>query len=286
VKRPQFVLAGLGVVLLFLIYFFGQTIPPKRLKVAPRNDSAVAVNRTFGIDDVLNAAKSKLTPFQLSYVNALEHSVIRGDVKKQREDEYSRLAAFWRDSVREGYVPYTYYMGELAKLENSEKRLTFAAQLFLDNLRGQDDAGLRAWMAGNAKTLFERSLQMDPDNDSLKVGLGASYIFGSSAGSPQEVMSGIQRILEVANRDSTNMYAQFMLGLGGEISGQFDKAIARLTTVVRHEPGNTEAILTLADANERVGNRKEAIRWYQKAKELISDPKMINEIDQHMQSIQ
>ena len=47
------------------------------------------------------------------------------------------------------------------------------------------------------------------------MGLGASYIFGAAAGDPTEVMQGIQRILEVARRDSTNMYAQFMLGLEG-----------------------------------------------------------------------
>ncbi len=37
------------------------------------------------------------------------------------------------------------------------------------------------------------------------------------------------------------MYAQFMLGVGGIESGQYDKAIERLTTVVRREPGNVEA---------------------------------------------
>ena len=38
-------------------------------------------------------------------------------------------------------------------------------------------------------------------------------------------MTGIQQILEVTRRDSANMYAQFMLGLGGIESGQIDKAV-------------------------------------------------------------
>jgi hypothetical protein len=32
-------------------------------------------------------------------------------------------------------------------LENSEKSLTFAAHLFLQNLRGENDQSLRAWKA-------------------------------------------------------------------------------------------------------------------------------------------
>ncbi len=140
-------------------------------------------------------------------------------------------------------------------------------------------------MATNAKELFEKALELNPGNDSTKIGLGASYIFGSSAGDPTEVMQGIQRILEVAHRDSTNMYAQFMLGLGGIESGQFDKAIERLTTVVRHQPANIEAMLLLAEVHQQKGDKAQAIQWYSAAKKGIGNPEMIKEIDQRIQSL-
>jgi cytochrome c-type biogenesis protein CcmH/NrfG len=98
-------------------------------------------------------------------------------------------------------------------------------------------------------------------------------------------MQGIQRILEVARRDTTNMYAQFMLGWGGIVSGQFDKAIERLTTVVRHQPANIEAILLLAEVHQQQGNKSDAIRWYQAARKLVGNPDMIKEIDQSIQSL-
>ena len=207
--------------------------------------------------------------------------MVRGDVKEQQINADRQLAVFWRDSVQDGYLLYAYYTGEAAKLENSEKSLTFAAQLFLQGLRGQDDPALKGWMATDAKQLFEKALELNPQNDSSKVGLGASYIFGSSAGSPMEVMQGIQRILEVARRDSTNMYAQLMLGWGGLQSGQFDKAIERLTTVVRHQPTNIEATLLLAEVHQQKGNKTDAIRWYEAAKKLLGNqsPEMLKEID-------
>jgi cytochrome c-type biogenesis protein CcmH/NrfG len=100
-----------------------------------------------------------------------------------------------------------------------------------------------------------------------------------------EVMQGIQRILEVARRDTTNMYAQFMLGWGGIVSGQFDKAIERLTTVVRHQPANIEATILLAEVYQQQGNKPEAIRWYQTARKLVDNPDMIKEIDQNIQAL-
>jgi tetratricopeptide (TPR) repeat protein len=283
VKKQQIIVASFGLIILLVLFFFGQTVPPQKKS---SETSTAASAKTITAQDILQASKSKLSPSQLSYVNRLENSVVRGDVKNQQIKSYDQLAIFWKDSVREGFLPYIYYTGESAKLENSEKNLTFAAQLFLENLRGQDDAGLKSWMANEAKGLFEKALQINPSNDSSKVGLGACYIFGSTASNPQEVMQGIQRILEVARRDTSNMYAEFMLGLGGLQSGQLDKAVERLTKVVKHQPNNIEAILTLAQVNEQKGDKAEAVKWYQASKKLIVDPNIITEIDKRIKLLQ
>lgn len=285
-KRQQYLVAGTGVLLLLALYFFGQTVPPQKKPEAPAGGSSgSSIVKSIGLQDILQASQAKLTPGQLSYVTRLQNAVVRGDVKTQQINAYRQLAGFWQDSVREGFLLSAYYKGEAAKLEKSEKSLTFAAQLFLQSLRGQDNPALKSWMATNAKELFEKALELNPGNDSSKVGLGASYIFGSSADNPTEVMQGIQRILEVARRDSTNMYAQFMLGLGGIESGQFDKAIERLTTVVRHQPANIEAILLLAEVYQQRGEKTDAIKWYETAKKKIGNQDMIREIDQRIQSL-
>ena len=285
-KRQQILLAGTGVLVLLVLFIFGQTVPPHpKPNATATGGVAGAPAKSLGLQEILQAAQARLTPEQLSYVNRLQHSVVRGDVAAQQLNAYRELSAFWKDSVQNGFLLYAYYTGEAAKLEKSEKKLTFAAQLFLQSLRGQDNPALTSWMATDAKELFEKALELNPGNDSSKVGLGASYIFGSSAGNPMEVMQGIQRILEVARRDSTNMYAQFMLGLGGIESGQFDKAIERLTTVVQHQPANIEAILLLAEVHQQKGDKADAIKWYEAAKKQIGNPDMIREIDQRIQTL-
>jgi hypothetical protein len=291
-KRQQYLIAGTGVLILLVLYFFGQTVPPQKKPAAtaegaePGTGSPGSAVKSIDLQDILQAAHSRLSPAQLSYVNRLENSVVRGDVKTQQLNASRQLAAFWRDSVQEGFLPFAYYTGQAAKLENSEKSLTFAAQLFLQNLRGQENPALKSWMAGNAKELFEKALELNPGNDSTKIGLGASSIFGGSAGNPQGTMQGIQQILEVARRDSSNMYAQFMLALGGVESGQFDKATERLNTVVRHQPGNLEAILLLAGIYQQKGDNAAAVRWYKVGRALVADKDMVHEIDQRIKSLQ
>src|SRR6478736_2661245 len=67
-------------------------------------------------------------------VSKLENSISRGDVKEQQIKVYNQLSSFWEDSVHLHDL-HNYYTSESAKLVNSEKNLTFAAQLMLSDLR-------------------------------------------------------------------------------------------------------------------------------------------------------
>jgi tetratricopeptide (TPR) repeat protein len=167
-------------------------------------------------------------------------------------------------------------------LENSEKNLTFAAQQFLSNLQNDDVEQRRKWKALQAKDLFERSLKINPDNDSAKVGLGACYLFGNISEMPME---GILKIREVVEKDSTNMYAQMMLAKGSLISGQYDKAISRLETMNRIKPGDIDAMLLLAEVNERMNDKRKAISWYQKCLQLTKEAELKGAIEKRIEEL-
>ena len=283
-KKQQLVLVFAGILLVTILFFFGKRTNPRKTAISSAEQKHDA-DKQLDIKDILAAAESKLDSSRLSYVTRLKNAVIRGDVKNQQLAAYRQLAAFWKDSVSDAFLPAAYYIGESAKLENSEKSLTFAAQLFLNNLQGQHPV-LRTWMANQAKSLFERALDLNPQNDSARIGLGGAYIFGGSAENPQELMQGIQQILQIVKKDSTNMYAQFMLGLGGIESRQFDKAIERLSRVIRNQPDNLEAVLALAEAYEQIGQKTEAVRWYTTGKKLAINQELAREIDQRIKSLQ
>lgn len=279
-KKQQVILLAVSAILLAGLYFFGNTVPP----VSKDNDTPAATGEIKPITtkSLIDSAKSPLNTQQLSYLTQLENSVVRGNVKEQQIAVYKQLASFWQDSLKHPEIA-AFYTGEEAKLENSEKSLTFAARLFLGQVMAGGDPSLQVWMATNAKALFEQALKMNPENDSLKVELGACFLFGNISSSPME---GILKIKEVADKDSTNMYAQLMLGLGDIKSGQYDKAIERLQRVVKQEPANLQALFNLAETYERKGDKQNAILWYRTVQNMINIPEAKQELENRIQSLQ
>jgi tetratricopeptide (TPR) repeat protein len=276
--KKQLIYTISGLIALVLLFVFGRTVAPKNNSAPP----VAPVVKVFDINQFIEEEKTHLTQSQAVAIGKLENSVVRGDINSQQIVANTQLANFWKDSIH-SFEPYAYYLSEAAKLDKSEKNLTFAAQLILDNLRGEQDEAKLNWKSEQAIALFEKAIELNPENDDLKVGLGSCYVFGKGRiGGPQETMKGIQQLLSVVRKDSTNMKAQMMLGVGGYVSGQYDKAIERLQKVVIAQPNNLEAIAFLADAYAAKGDKAEAIKWYLISKRLVNDPHYSQEVDERI----
>ena len=280
--KKQLIIAVTGLALVIILFKFGNTIAPKSKVEAP---VAKAV-KSFDILQFISEEKKHLSASQLVNLSKLENSVTRGDVISQSITANTQLANFWKDSIK-SFEPYAYYLSEAAKLDKSEKNLTFAAQLILNNLRAEQDEAKLKWKTATAVALFEKAIELNPENDDLKVGLGSCYIFGKGrAGGPEETMKGIQQLLSVVRKDSNNMKAHMMLGVGGFVSGQYDKAIERLQKVIKAQPDNIEAVAFLADAYAAKGDKAEAIKWYTISKRLVNDSHYSQEVDERIKGLQ
>ena len=277
-NKAQWITIGIGILIVAALFLFGRTGPyksgiSKNFQSTPQSE--------LSADSILFHAKEILNPAQIQWMNDLEQSVIRGDVKKQKLDVFHQLAHFWKDSARI-FEPYAWYEAEAARLENSEKSLTFAAHLILENLRNEESDQLKRWKALQAKDLFERSLRINDKNDSTIVGLGACYIFGNIADNPME---GILKVRQVVEKDSTNIYAQMVLGQGSLMSGQYDRAIDRFEKVLALQPVNLEAILLMAEVFERKEDKANAIKWYSKALPLALNPAMSSALEKRINEL-
>jgi tetratricopeptide (TPR) repeat protein len=243
-------------------------------------ETAAPVSQELSVDTILYHAKENLDTAQRTRLSFLENGISRGNVAEQKIHLYHQLAGFWRDTGRI-FEPYAWYTAEASRLENSEKSLTFAAHLFLNNLRAEENPDLKRWKALQSKDLFERSLKINPENDSSQVGLGASILFGG-LGSPME---GILKIRSVAEKHPDNIYAQITLGEASMMSGQVDKAIDRFNKVLESDPNNLQAILFMADVYERKGDNKEAVKWYKKSLPLMKIPEYKQQIEQRINEL-
>lgn len=284
-NKPQWITLGTALLLVVGLFaatqssFFGER---KGVKKAPMAAMPHAGDESFGTDSVLYYAKKALPQAEVTRLASLENSVVRGDVAEQKLHLMHQLAHYWSDSGRAftpmAYYPYAYYTGEAARLENSPKSLSFAARLFLDALMGEEASQLKHWEAEQAQDLFQRSLKLAPDNDSAKVGLGATILYGGL----DMPMKGIGMIREVADKDPNNAYAQLTLAEASLLSGQLDKAVERLQAVLKLQPDNLQANLLLADTYERMNKPKEAEAIYQKTLPLVTVPAMKKEVEKRI----
>lgn len=266
----------IGSVVLLGALLLAKTINPTKNIVQPE---AAHNHNTLSTDTILLKAKEKLSANQLKQANLLE--AITENPSSNQQQAFTQLAQFWKDSARL-FEPYAYYTAQAAKLENSEKSLTFAAQQFIDNLLGVGEPALQNWLATQAKDLFERALKINPTNDSSKIGLGACYILGNLSDNP---MQGILPIREIATKNPNNLYAQFVLGIGGRKSNQLDKAIERFLIVANADSKNILAIINLAECYELKQDKINAIKWYSAAKPLVKEAIIVEELNKRINNL-
>jgi len=281
VNKAQWIIIGVGILLVAGLFRYGR-------KAARPSEIKAPVQSTFQneltADSILVHAREVLKPGQIKWMNDLEQSVIRGDVKGQKLDVYHQLAHFWKDSIGL-FEPYIWYEAEAARLENSEKSLTFAAHLLLENIKreSEENSGLKRWKALLAKDLFERSLKINDKNDSTIVGLSAVKIFGGIAESP---MQEVAKLKQVVKNDSIIVFALMVLGHGSIMSGQYDAAIERFGKVLTLQPNNFEAILKIAEVYERNADTVNALKWYSNALPVLSDkPNWKTAVEQRIEEL-
>jgi tetratricopeptide (TPR) repeat protein len=287
VKRPQLIVVFTAIVLVLLLTLFGRTAHKPVHSDDDGHDHSTQPNNgqsmisEISFDTLLAISKQSLTPDLLNKLNTLEKDTNNKSNNINKIEAIHQLAHFWKDDGR-AYIPYAWYTAEGARLENSEKNLTFAGHLFLDAVRQEQDAIIKRWMALQSKDLFERALKINPNNDSAKVSMGAAYIFGGISEAPME---GIAKVKEVTDKDSTNVYAQITLATASMMSGQIDKAATRLHTVLVVQPKNLQALLMLGDVAERQGNKEEAIKWYSQSLPLITRDDIKAELEKRIKEL-
>jgi tetratricopeptide (TPR) repeat protein len=277
-KLPQLLVVFIAVLLCAVLAIF----VPRNQKNANQASNAASVSDTVSSKTILDGAKTTLTGTQKISLLSIENQLIKSKTTKDSIAVYRQLSKFWADSAQR-VAPYLYYTYSAALLENSEKSLTFAAQLLVDNLTTQEaPPAIQNWMAVNAKVLLEKALVINPNNDSVKINIGACYLFGNISDNP---MQGILKVKEIVDKNPQNVYGNLILGLGGKKSGQYPKAIERFIAVLKLQPSNLEAMINLAECYELSNQNEAAIEWYNKVKKLVNRPEAIEAIDKRIKEL-
>ncbi len=229
-------------------------------------------------DSIISASSGQLSKTAADSVSAIENELSAIRDSSRMAAVFIRLSKLWE---RNKQLPVAaYYGAKAAKLENSEKKLTFAGQFFLQLMENEGSMSMQAWEAAEAVSCLEQSLKLDPGSEETKLALATGYIEGTG-----EPMRGVQILLAITREKPDDIPANMLLGRMSIQSGQFDKALGRFETVLKQEPDNKEALYFLAQAYEGKGDKKKAIELLEKCKKVVNDPGFSSEIDQHINSL-
>ncbi len=276
-NKNLLILIGIGIALMVILCLMPSAPPATAVK--PMQQEAGPEKITLNL--ILTEIKKTIPANQASFIDAEQAKVSKSTNKADSILHQKALLQYCKDSLH-SFLLGSYYLKNIALLENSEKNLTFAAQLILDSMMISNQPAVQNWLASSAKELFERSLQLNANKDSSKIGLAACYIFGGITDNP---MLGILPLKEIVQKNPDNVYAQMMLGLGGRKSGQYDKAIERFNLIVSNHPDNLEAIINLAECFELKGDKSNAVKWYETFKSKITNQNIISEVNNRIEAL-
>jgi Tfp pilus assembly protein PilF len=257
------------------IYFFGNTNYPKKA-IQEQQQGAITV------DALIAQAETSLEASQKSHYQHIKEELQNAKTKEAKINAFEEAFLFWGRDVKNDELA-TFYFAEKAKLENSEKKLTFAANFILEScLRDKGDFLKKGFRANIAKELFEQSITLNPQQDSLKIGLGTSYMLGAKTNNP---MQGTTILLEIVKKDSTNAYAHKMLAYGGLMTGQNENAMNRFIKTFTYNPTDVEAAVNVAILSKQLNKVELSKQWKQKVAVLLSSqPKLLEEFEKEYQS--
>ena len=282
-RVAHYITLAVAIALIALLYWGGNTVPPAKkagTDTQPTAGMTPGPNtmKAASFDSIVSASKKQLLKTVADSVLTIENELTAMRDSSRMASVFIQLAAVWKRNDAPAVAAY--YEGKAAKLENSEKKLTFAGQNFLQLMENERSPTVQMWEAREAVTCLEQSLKINPDNEDTKLALATGYIEGTG-----EPMRGVQILLAITREKPDDIPANMLLGRMSIQSGQFDKAIARFETVLKKEADNKEALYFLAQAYEGKGDKTKAIELLEKCKKIVNNPDFSKEIDQHINSL-
>ncbi len=234
---------------------------------APRNFD-IDWNQTLGNElSVLQIPESIIKLEEGKLIIPHEDSTsLRNSLEFSIQNNYRSLAAYFQLQLAEKIQSTNEW--QLA----GNSIYTYAVQM-QDTLR-------RDFLMAEAMRCFDEVLEKSPTNRSATLYKGLAL-----ADKRESMMMAVPLLLRVVREDSTNVLANYTLGMLAIESGQLDKALNRFEKLISLQPSNAEYHFQAARTSDMMGNKELALSYYRASLELTSDPQIqeqLQEIIKHL----
>ena len=264
-------------------------IKPKEAQGHTSKAAAEIQNRPIAnvsVEMVSSSAKILIGPALSVQINDLEGRLKKAMDESDKLNLQKQLAKHW-DDVNQP-APAAFYYQAVARSENKFEDWLAAGNHFNDAFKVTQDTLAQPAFVTNAIECLKNANKQMPSNLEAKTALGVAYVNQTSlgitdpdGGSP---MQGIMLLLDVVKQDPNNRNANLSLGMFAMKSGQYEKAVQRFKTIIAQKP-EVEPYFYLAESYKQLGEKSEAIRAYQKCREMMPDSAFDQRIDEYIKEL-
>ena len=263
-SKLQLTVVSSAVLLLGVLYFGFDTKTKKQIEV--EESTALTIEST-GIQTLMKAAKSSLSPEQIINIQALEQAVNdeTGGESTQVEN-LKQLSGTWFDYNHPEIAGY--YAGEIAQILNDESSWSIAGTTYALGIKQASEEKTRSYCMGRATKSFENAISLNPSNIDHQLNLAICYTDIPPKDNP---MKGILMLVDLNKKHPENVGVLINLGRLAIQTGQFEKAVQRLEKAYSIESDNLKLICLLADAYKGFGKTEEATVFTEKCRSFSNN---------------
>lgn len=256
--KAQYGLSGSALLLFFLLYFGCKTKPPAQQEI---EKSRLLNAEQTDVNVLLKEAKGSMTSGQQAEVYLLEEALaaLAEEEDTAKIDAYKQLASKWFSLGHPGISGH--YAQEIAAVENTEEAWSIAGTTYTICVQRSEVEKVREFCTQRAIQSFESAISLNPANVQHKVNLALCYTENPPADNP---MKGILMLRSLDDENPENALINTSLARLAIQTGQYDRAIQRLQTVLQNEPANSTANCLMGQAYEKAGRAEEAAPFVEK----------------------
>lgn len=247
-SRIQFTTIGVAFIL-FLAMYFGCETRSEQVRTLEKSRSLTL--EVTGIENIMQAAKKKLSASDLSTLEAMESSVAKDSIAA-----LEMLSSKWYELGDAAIAGH--YAEELAIIKNDEQSWGIAGTTYLLGLKSSTEEKARKFCKSKALAAFDKAISLNPANVDHKINKALCYVELADEGNP---MQGILQLRELNQQYPENIGVMVQLARLALKTNQLDKAKQRLGQALAIEPQNQSANCLMAETLEAMGDQKNAARY-------------------------
>ncbi len=249
--KLQLIVVSAATVLLAVLYFGFDTIPKEHAEI---EESRMMSATITDINALLKSAKADMTGDQSTRIQWMEQQLGAAQNDSSRIALLKDLSGAWYQAGHAAIAGH--YAEEVAVLTEEEMAWSIAGTTYAAGLKGAKEEKIKQYCLEKMINAFESAISLNPENTTHKVNLALCYVDHPPQAQP---MKGVLMLVDLSRKFPEDPLVLMHLGRLAIQTGQYEKAVVRLTKAVSVDPQNPKINCLLGKALEQVGKTEEAI---------------------------